>query len=71
MKKVYTCECCGEKITADNAQAYEWAYYCPECALRIFYICANAHCRELETKRFGEDHATDLCENCYNEKLYS
>ena len=71
MKKVYNCECCREKVTADKAQTYEWAYYCPQCAQRIFYVCANTDCSELETKRFGEDYSTGLCENCYNEKLYS
>ena len=71
MKKVYICECCRERIPTEKVQAYEWAYYCPECAQRIFYVCANADCRELETKRFGEEYNTSLCENCHNEKLYS
>jgi len=70
MKKVYTCECCRERVPASKVQSYDWAYYCPDCAQRIFYVCANADCSELETKRFGEDHSTGLCENCYNE-LYS
>ena len=54
MKKVYICECCRERVPASKVQAYEWAYYCPDCAQRIFYVCANADCRELETKRFGK-----------------
>lgn len=69
MKKIYHCQNCGDRVPGSLVQSYEWAYYCPECADKIFYACEQ--CGEIEVKRFGEDYSTGLCENCHNEKLYS
>ena len=68
MEKI-ECTCCQERVPASNLQSYDWGSYCLDCVEQYMYHCAV--CGEIETNNFREEHGSDLCENCYNEKLYS
>ena len=68
MKKI-ECTCCQKRVPASKAQSYNWGSYCPSCVEQYMYRCSI--CGELEDRNFSEDHATDLCENCWNEEQFS
>ena len=64
MKKI-ECTCCHKLTLSTKLETYEWGSYCPDCIGEYMYRCSN--CGELETRNFGEEHDSVLCENCYNE----
>lgn len=65
MKKT-ECTYCHKLTLNTKLETYDWGSYCPGCVKEHMYHCSI--CGELETKRFGEEHNSVLCENCYNEQ---